>query len=192
MRRIAMSLAVIVSSALTACSGGGTVFDTGGSNNTPDRVLVTVVSPTNIARVLPGASLAISAQGVKGSQNGYLTGSDIAWTAAVATSGQYPVNSGGVTKPCVAPTITFPGASAVAYAPDLTNFITVDPTNNANIIFTPPTTLPLPSGAPAGTTVAPPTGSNPYCVAVTATSKLNAGAQGTLIVAVVNPAGLGN
>ncbi len=48
------------------------------------------------------------------------------------------------------PTITTPRASAVAYAPDYTTYLTVDPTNEANVTFTPPLTMPVPAGSTTG------------------------------------------
>jgi hypothetical protein len=190
MRRIVHLLAVLGAVALTACTGGGSVLNLG-DNSQPDRTVVTVDSPLNIARVLPGASLAISATTVKGSQNGTVNVNRFVWSAVLLTSGQYIANSGGQTKACGSVQYSAGGAPATALTEDMSIAITIDPTNESNIIFTPPAIFPLPSGAPAGSSVTP---SYPYCVVVTATP-LTGGTPGTpqpaaagsIIVAVVNP-----
>jgi hypothetical protein len=182
MRRFVRSFAVLGAVGLCACGGAGSVLS---STSTPQRVIVTVAAPSNIARVLPGAGLPISAVGVSGAGNGVAGNNRFTWTAAVVTSGQYVANTGGQTKACAALSYTQAGGAAAAYAPDYSVNITIDPTNPANIIFTPPVVVPLPAGAPAGSTV---TTNYPYCVQVTATAVSAPSAQGTVTVAVVNPA----
>jgi hypothetical protein len=196
MRRIVTSLAVIGLLALDACTGGGSVlsFD---NNSSPQATIVTVQGPTNIARVLPGASIALSATAVRGSQNGYVQVNRFKWSAAVTSGGTYIATADGSTKPCATLFYTPAGGTAQVFTPDM-NFppyvtITIDPVNEANIIFTPPTTLLLPLGAPVGSTVTP---NFPYCVVVTATPLSGSGssvtpipsAAGSITVAVVNPA----
>jgi hypothetical protein len=196
MRRIVKSLAAVVSViSLGACGGGGSVlgFD---NNSTPDRVSVTVQAPANIARVLPGAALALSATAVKGTQNGFLSNNRFKWSAAVTTGGQYVFNTLGQTRACGG--LSFqpagpPGAAAIPYTPDFGIYIAIDPTNEANIEFIPPTIVPNPNPIPAPPAPVPPGAGTlsvtfPYCVTVTATpiggSALN---SGSITVAVVSP-----
>ncbi|MBV8581881.1 MAG: hypothetical protein JO225_14715 [Candidatus Eremiobacteraeota bacterium] len=184
MRRIVLSLAALGAIALSACSGGGSVLSFSNSS-TPDRTLVEVVGTTNIARVLPGNSLPLSAVGARGPANGYVGGNSFTWSAALVTSGQYPINTGGVMKACSAVTITQSG-TVVNYTTDFTQYLTIDPTNTANVIFTPPTSIPIPVGATQLTLP----GTNPYCVVVSATPVGGSQANtGSITVAVVNPAG---
>jgi hypothetical protein len=178
MRRIVLSLAVLGAAALGACSGGGTVLNSVGSNS-PDKVFLTVVGSANVPRVLPGAGLPISAQAVNGSGNGVLSNNRFTWTAALVTSGQYITNTTGQTKPCAQVMQTPTGGTATPYGADFSIYITIDPTNEANVIFSPPPVIP----APAGSTIAT---SFPYCVVVSATA-VGGSATGSITVAVVNP-----
>lgn len=182
MRRFALSLAVGAALALGACSGGGSVLSFNNSSS-PDRVIVTTgQTTTNVARVLPGAPITLSATAVRGGSNGYLSNNRFTWTAALTTGGQYPVNALGQTKTCANVNVTLAGATApTPYTADFSGYLVIDPTNTANVVFTPPATIPLPAGA---TTISP---NFPYCVAVTATA--DNGAMGTITVAVVSPAG---
>jgi hypothetical protein len=198
MRRIVKSLvAVLGVLSLGACGGGGSVlnFD---SSTTPDRVIVTVQGPSNIARVLPGAGLPISAVAVKGSQNGFLSNNRFKWSAALTTGGQYIANTDGATKPCAS--VMFqpagpPGVAAFPYTADFGVYIAIDPTNEANIEFIPPTIIPNPNPIPAPPAPVPPgagtlTTNYPYCVTVTATPIGGGGSaanSGSITVAVVNP-----
>lgn len=188
MRRIVVSLAALGALALGACSGGGSVlsFD---NNSQPDRTILTVQGSTNVARVLPGASLAISATQVRGSQNGLVNGNRFLWSAVLVPSGTYTANALGVQKACGSIQFTPAGGSASALTADMTLYVTIDPTNESNIIFTPPALFPVPTGAPVGSTATP---TYPYCVAVTATPLNNGGAPqgaeaGSITVAVVSP-----
>jgi hypothetical protein len=187
MRRFVLSLGIVGAVALTACSGGGTVLNFNSGGTSSDRVIVTVVGPTNIARVLPGASIALSAFATNGSQNGAVGTNRFKWSAAVTTGQQYIANALGQTKPCANLIYTPAGGTGVTFLPDLNvppySTIAIDPTNEANILFIPPPTLSLPAGAPVGSTVTP---AFPYCAVVSATS-LDSGAVGSIIVAVVNP-----
>jgi hypothetical protein len=182
MRRIVLSLAVAASAALTACSGGGQVLGTG--NNDPDHVIVSVIGQVNVARVLAGSSMVLSAQGVKdGNFNGAIYNNTFTWHAAVVNGATYPTTTfgqSGTTKPCATVTL---GTSTTPFAPDYTQFLTVDPANSANVTFKPPAAIPIPAGVPA-VTLTP--SANAYCAIVTATA-VN-GVVGSLIVAVVNPA----
>jgi hypothetical protein len=188
MRRIVRSIAVLGVLALGACGGGGSVlsFD---DNSQPDRTIVTVQGPSNIARVLPGSSIAISATPVRGSQNGTVFANHFIWSAVLLTSGQYTANTLGQTKACGSIQFTPAGGSASALTQDMNLYVTIDPTNEANIIFTPPAAFPVPTGAPAGSTVTP---VYPYCVVITATPLNKSGTPqggeaGSITVAVVNP-----
>ena len=188
MRRIVVSLAALGALALGACGGGGSVlsFD---NNSQPDRTVVTVQGPSNIARVLPGTSLAISATPVRGSQNGVVNGNRFIWSAVLLASGQYTANTLGQTKACGSIQFAPGGTGAFALTADMSLYVTIDPTNEANIIFTPPAVFPVPAGSPAGSTATP---VYPYCVVVTATPLNSAGQPqgaeaGSITVAVVNP-----
>ena len=190
MRRIVLSFAVLGSAALSACSGGGSVlsFD---NNSKPDRTIVTVQAPSNLARVLPGASLPLSATPVRGSQNGYVQGNSFKWSAALTTGQTYNFTAeGNQQRACASLTVTVPGGAPTPFTTDMNvapfSTITVDPTNSANILFTPPAILPVPAGLPAGTTVQP---NFPYCVLITATPTGGSAANaGSILVVVVNPA----
>jgi hypothetical protein len=181
MRRIVRTLAVLGALALSACSGGGSVlsFDNSGK---ADKVILTVQAPSNIARVVPGGSLPISAVSAKGSANGYINSNRYKWSAVLTTGMQYPAFELGQTKPCANVTLTAGGVSSPLVA-EWSIYITIDPTNEANILFSPPPVIPVPPGLPPGSTVNP---SFPYCVVVSATS-LDSGAVGSITVAVVNP-----
>jgi hypothetical protein len=192
MRRIVLSLAAVLSTvALGACSGGGSVLGFGGDNPSPDHVIITTSAPSNIARVLPGAGIALSAVQVHGSQNGLLSGNNYRWSAELVTSGTYIANALGQTKPCATVNVTGGGVTS-PYAADFGIYIAIDPVNEANIIFFPPTLLPLPSGF---TTIQT---NFPYCVIVNAqpgtisgsglgTHFTPTGPPGSITVAVVNP-----
>jgi hypothetical protein len=185
MRRIALTLVVLGSAALTACSGGGSVLNFG-SNSTPDHILVTQQGQTNTPRVIAGTSIVLSAQAVKGSQNGTISTNVFKWTAALVTSGTYPVNALGGTKPCATPSITIPPASAAAYAPDYTAYlVVVDPTNPANVTFAPPLTIPAPAGTTTGI-LAGSTATNAYCAVVNASTP-DGLTTGSVIVAITSP-----
>jgi hypothetical protein len=191
MRRIVFSLAVLSTAALSACSGGGSVLNFS-NNPAPDHVIITTADPTNIARVLPGAGIALSAIQVNGSQNGLLSGNNYRWSAALTVGGTYIANTLGQTKPCASVMATFGGVSS-PFVTDFGIYIAIDPVNEANIIFFPPTVLPLPAGATTITT------NYPYCVVVNAqpgkitgtglgTTFTPTGPPGSITVAVVNPA----
>jgi hypothetical protein len=192
MRRFVLSLAAVTSAiALSACSGGGSVLGFGGDNPSPDHTIVTPAAPTNIARVLPGAGIALSAVQVHGSQNGLLSGNNYRWSAALTTGGTYIANTLGQTKPCANVNVTIGGVTS-PYVADFGIYIAIDPVNEANIIFFPPTVLPLPAGATTLQT------NFPYCVVVNAqpgkitgsglsTTFTPTGPPGSITVAVVNP-----
>jgi hypothetical protein len=193
MRRFVLSLAAVLSVGLSACSnsGGGSVLGFGGDNPSPDHVIITVAAPSNIARVLPGAGLPLSATQVHGSQNGLLSGNNYRWSAELVTSGTYTINALGQTKPCV-PITTTTGGVTTPYTADFGIYIAIDPVNEANIIFFPPTLIPLPAGATTISRVFP------YCVIVNAqpgkitgsglgTTFTPTGPPGSITVAVVDP-----
>jgi hypothetical protein len=194
MRRIVLSLAVLSATALSACSGGGSVLNFE-SNANAQAVIITVVGPSNIARVLPGGSLPLSAVAVRGSQNGFTSNNNFRWSAVLVTSGNYVATADGSQKPCQPINITVPGPVTSALTTDLGIDIAIDPTNESNIIFFPPPVFPVPAGFPAGTTVQV---NFPYCVVVSASSGhitgsgasttfVPDGGVGSITVAVVNP-----
>jgi hypothetical protein len=192
MRRFAHSLAAVLSAvALSACSGGGSVLGFGGDNPSPDHVIITVAAPSEIARVLPGAGIALSAVQVHGSQNGLLSGNNYRWSAALTTGGTYIANPLGQTKPCANVNVTTAGVTS-PYVADFGIYIAIDPVNEANVIFFPPTIIPVPAGSTTITT------NYPYCVVVNAqpgkitgtglgTTFTPTGPPGSITVAVVNP-----
>jgi hypothetical protein len=182
MRGIVLSLAVLSAVSLIGCSGGGSVLNTSGTD-APTGVIVTTAGSTNIARVLPGASIPLSATAVRGS--GVLSNNRFFWTATLVTGGSYIYNTTGQTRPCAQVTDTV-GAVTSPLSEDFSIYITIDPTNESNILFEPPTIIPVPAGATAIGT------SYPYCVVVTATPLDSNGAKiggvsGSIMVAVVNP-----
>jgi hypothetical protein len=187
MRRIVLSLAVAASAALTACTGGGQVLGTGANN--PDVVIISVAGQVNVPRVLAGNPIVLSAQDVKNPNlNGAIYNNTFTWHAAIVNGPSYPTSTGGpsgTTKPCA--TVLLPG-STTPYAPDYTSFLTLDPSNSANVTFTPPATIPAaPTGAP---TIANPPGTpatplNAYCAIITATAVNNV--VGSIVVAIVSP-----
>ncbi len=65
-------------------------------------------------------------------------------------------------------------------------FLTVDPTNQANVTFTPPLTIPAPAGTTTGV-LAGATSSNAYCAIVNASTP-DGFTTGSITVAIVNPA----
>jgi hypothetical protein len=192
MRRFVLSLAAVLSAAaLSACSGGGSVLGFGGNDPSPDHVIITTAAPSNIARVLPGAGIALSAVQVHGSQNGLLSGNNYRWSAELVSSGTYIANDLGQTKACQTVNV-FAGAVSSPYTADFGIYIAIDPVNEANIIFFPPTVLPVPAGF---TSITP---NYPYCVVVNAqpgkitgsglgTTFTPTGPPGSITVAVVNP-----
>jgi hypothetical protein len=79
-------------------------------------------------------------------------------------------------------TLTAGGVSSPLVA-DFSLYLTIDPVNEANVLFTPPPVIPVPGALPPGSTVTP---AFPYCVVVSATER-DSGAVGSITVAVVNP-----
>jgi hypothetical protein len=189
MRRFVLSFATVLSiAAFSACSGGGPVLSFR-DDQTPDHAIVTVAGPSNLARVLPGAGLALSAIQVNRS-GAVLSGNNYRWSAALTTGGSYPVDALGNTKPCASVLQTI-GAVTTPYTADFGIYIAIDPVNEANIIFFPPTIL----QPPPATTL---TTNYPYCVTVTAqpgtilgsgiqTTFNPVGSPGSITVAVFDP-----
>jgi hypothetical protein len=180
MRRIVLSLAVALSAALAACSGGGQVLSTGGSGS--DRILITTGGQSNIPRVLAGSGIALSALALRGSQNGVVENNKFTWHAAIVNDVSYTANTLGGTKPCAAVTSATAAAGPFSpYAPDYSIFIAIDPVNESNVIFEPPLTIPIPAGSFLG----PLSAASAYCAIITATQGSTTGSQ---IVSIVNPA----
>jgi hypothetical protein len=189
MRRFVASLTLLGATALGACSGGGTVLNFG-NGATPDHVVITVQGTSNIARVLPGAGLSLSAVPVSGSQNGIININNFRWSAVATTGLSYAFDSLGDMRACGGLSQTI-GAVTSPFLPDFGIYIAIDPTNEGNVILFPPTIVP----APAGSTVSV---NYPYCVLVTAqagkitgsgvgTTFTPIGTAGSVVVEVVNP-----
>lgn len=181
MRRIVLSLAIAASVSLTACSGGGTVLGT--STNNPNRIIVSVPGQLNVARVLAGSSMVLSATATKdGDYNGVIAMNSFTWHAAIVNGQSYPTTNfgqSGTLKACA--TVTYP-SSTTGYLPDYTQFLTVDPSNPGNVTFAPPATIPATPLGPAALS----TTANAYCAIVTATAPN--GVVGSIVVAIVSPA----
>ncbi len=180
MRRIVLSLAVAASAALAACSGGGSVLSTGGTS-APDHIIITTGGSSNVPRVLAGSGIALSALAVRGPQNGVLGNNKFIWHAAIVNGASYTANTLGGQKPCAAVTSATAAAGPFTpYAPDYSASVAIDPVNEANIIFEPPLSIPVPAGSFLG----PLSAASAYCAVITATQ---GGNTGSLIVAIVNP-----
>lgn len=179
MRRFVLSLAVAASATLAACSGGGQVLSTGGSG--ADRIFISTGGQSNVPRVLAGSGIALSAIALRGSQNGTVQNNQFTWRAAIVNDVSYTANTLGGTKACAAVTS---GAAAAGpfspYAPDYSIFVTIDPSNESNIIFSPPLTIPVPTGSFLG----PLSATNAYCAIISATQGSTTGSQ---VVSIVNP-----
>jgi len=187
MRRSVVLSAVLSVAALSACSGGGSALNFGNGSATPTAVILTVQGASNIARVLPGAGLTISAVGVNGSSSGALLSNRFLWSARLTTGQQYVSNALGQMKPCASVMVTTAGVTT-PLTTDFSIYIAIDPTNESNVILFPPTILPPPAGSTLTTNY-------PYCVLVTAaaiTSPLTAttpvtGASGSILVEIADP-----
>ncbi len=179
MRRIVHAAAVLSAVSLGACGGGGSVFNTGAG---AEHTIVTAAGNADLGRVLPGSTLAISATAVSGSDNGFYNANRFIWSAALTTGGTYQFSTdGNATKACATVNVTT-GGTTTPYTADFSIYLTIDPTNEANVLFSPPPVIP----PPAGSTVAT---SYPYCVTVNATPVGgNATNTGSITVVVVNPA----
>ncbi len=170
--------------ALSACGNGGAVLSTT-SNQTPSNVSVSVAAPVNVARVVPGGSLALAAVATAGSTNGILSNNRFLWSATLVSGGTYAYDAAGDTRACATITRTTGGVTT-PYTTDFSIYITIDPTNEANVLFSPPPTIPAPAGSTLTTTY-------PYCVTVTAnvvignTTPATTGAGGSITVAVTDP-----
>ncbi len=160
--------------AVAACSGGGTVLSSGPGAD--EHVAISAGGSTGIARVLAGSSIALSAVLVSGSQNAVVTTNDFIWSAVVTNGQHYVSGSAGQMKPCGAVASTTGGVTTT-YAPDYTLYVIIDPTNESNIIFSPPAVVPVVAGTTAVVTY-------PYCVAVSARA---GSATGSIVIAVVDP-----
>lgn len=156
---------------LVGCPAGTAYPD---QNSPPDNVIVTVSSASG-ARVLPGASLALSAKGT--SRGAPLSYNRFKWSASLVTSGQYLDTSGPTT--CVPVFLNLLGSSPAPFTTDYSTFVTVDPTTEANIVFTPPTIVPAPAVGTLTTTF-------PYCVNVTAQARTG-GATGSITIGLPAP-----
>jgi hypothetical protein len=179
MRRILLSLALAASAALAACSGGGSVLSSGDSG--PDHIIITTGGQSNVPRVLAGSGIALSALAVRGSQNGVLGNNHFIWHAAIVNGASYTSNTDGGQKACGAVTSATAAAGPFTpFAPDYSIFVTIDPVNEANIIFEPPLSIPVSAGSFLG----PLSATSAYCAVVTATQ---GSVTGSLIVAIVNP-----
>ena len=182
MRRIVKSLAIIGLLAIGGCSGGGSVLNFSSSSD-PEHVILTVQSPTNLPRVLPGSGIAISAVAVKGGQNGIISTNFFRWSAALTTGGTYNFTTDGNQQRNCASVLITSGGVTVPYTADFGIYIAIDPVNEGNVIFFPPTVIPVPPGA---TTI---TQNFPYCVTVNAQGGRISGSGATTTFNPIGPAG---
>jgi len=179
MRRIAFAVAMLSALALGACSSGGSVFNTGGG---AQHTIVTASGSSALARVLPGGSIPLSATAVSGSQNGYSTNNQFTWSAALTTGLSYQYTTdGNAWKPCASVSQTI-GGTTTPYTADFSIYVTIDPSNESNVIFSPPPIIPAPPGGTIATNY-------PYCVVVSATPVQGGGSNstGSITVVVANP-----
>ena len=184
MRRFAWVLALAAAVSIDGCAGAGSVLGTA-DRTTANQVVITVLGSTNVPRVLPGATIALSATATIGAQNGVSPIGAFVWSATLVSGGSYVANASGGTKPCQAVTVTS-GGTTQPYTTDFSLYLTIDPTNEANVLFSPPPQIPAPAGATLAT-------SYPYCVRIAANAMTGpAGHQtvaagGSMLVAVVDP-----
>lgn len=185
MQRLAFCFAAALCSAvLNSCSGGGSILNFA-PNGTSDHVILSVVGPVNVPVVIAGGSLPLSAVQTNGSQNGVIVSNRYEWSASLTTGQMYQSNAFGQLKPCASIMIT-QGGVTTPYTADFSIYLTIDPTNESNILVSPPPTIPNPFGATL-------TVNYPYCLRVNAQvlipkgSGTTKGAVGSIIVAVMNP-----
>ena len=141
--------------------------------------------------MLPGAGLPISATAVRGSQNSFVNVNRFKWSAALTTGLTYNFTSdANQSRACQNVVLTQSG-TGTPYTADFSIYIAIDPTNESNIEFIPPTLIPVPATATPGSTI---TTNFPYCVVVTATplpggSAANSGSITVVVVSPSNPLG---
>lgn len=165
--------------ALSACSGSGGALNTGKPSTT--GIVITSGGQVNVARVLAGSGIALSAVATSGSQNGAIGNNKFIWHATLVNGASYASDQAGGTKPCASVTVGNAAAGPFApYAPDYSAAVAIDPVNEANIIFIPPLTIPY----AAGTFPGPLNTATAYCAIVTATQ---GGVTGSIVVAIVDP-----
>ena len=198
MRRIVLSIVLASAASLAACSGGGTVLNTGGT--APNYVAISpyfagqgagVSNTTNTFAVAQGKSITVKANSF--TSNGGLVNSTFHWTAALVNSGSY--NSNSVQTPVACPTTVniypnpFPAAPAVPAATavklggaDLSNNIAVQPEDSSVATFNAPAYIaiaPPPVGTQYGSANTTPATTPPsYCVVISAIA--NNGATGSV------------
>lgn len=121
MRRLVLSVLAAGSIALlAACSQGGSAF-TGSSAQNADHVQITSAgNPAGILKVVPGGSIVLSAQALKGSNNVVLQDTNFTFDYAIAPAGTpYPNSQSGTQGFCntltgtatVLPSILTPGGA---------------------------------------------------------------------------------
>jgi hypothetical protein len=170
-------LSVAACSALAACSGGGSALNSGPAPTT--SIVITTAGQQDLPRVLAGSSLPLSAVSTSGSNHGTVENNRYVWSATLVNGASYPTGQ-GASKPCAAITASAGGSAFAPYAPDYSIYITIDPSNESNIIFSPPLAIPV----PAGTVLGPQSATNAYCVTITATQGAT---SGSVVVAVADP-----
>ncbi|GAC1418199.1 MAG: hypothetical protein NVSMB64_27930 [Candidatus Velthaea sp.] len=178
MRRLVLSLLAASSVALlTACGPGGSAFNLSDNNKLDRIILSTAGQPPGVFKVVPGGSIAISATGVKGSQNSIVTG-DTNFTFNVGPAPAGALYQGGIGAadgiqgvclgfsqlvPPVAPSTT---PTTVSLVPTITQNSLAAGAATDSVIFTAPTIASL--NVPLGPNTAAPAPAA-YCVIINAT-----------------------
>ncbi len=172
MRRIVKALALLGAAALTACTGSGSVINTG--SLAPQLTIIQVQGQTNLPRVLAGASIPLSATSVNGSQNGTLNTNRYIWSAVLTSGLTYNFTTDGNQQRACANVNITTGGTTTPYVTDFSVYIAIDPTNESNIIFTAPTSVPAPTGSTVATNY-------PYCVTISATPLTGSATSPTMV-----------
>lgn len=175
MRRVLLS--AVACGALAACSGGGSALNTGPAATT--KIIITTAGQS-APRVLAGSSIALSAVSTSGSNNGTVENNHYIWSATLVNGASYPAGGAGANKPCASVTAATGGGAFAPYAPDYSIYVTIDPSNESNIIFSPPLLI----SVPAGTVLGPLSPTNAYCAVITATQ---GAMSGSVVVAIADP-----
>lgn len=191
MRRIVLSFVLATAASLAACSGGGSVLNTGSSTAGYVRITPQFAgqgggsgTTTTVFSVTQGKSITVKADAF--GNGGGLVNTTFRWTAALVNSGAYNNAATGSQSAC--PTTValygFPlAAPPVALVPrnigtaDLSNNIAVQPEDSSVATFNAPAYAAIYPAPNAGTTYgSSATATTPpsYCVVISAIAANNA------------------